>query len=101
MPLNRDQILQTLRAHQARLASEYGVRRIGLFGSFAKGRPHETSDIDLVAEFDRPLGLKFMELVEDLQQLFGREVDLLTPSGISSIRNPELQRDIRESLVYA
>lgn len=50
--LTRDGILETLRAHRAHLASEFGVRRIGLFGSYAKGEQHEASDIDVLAELD-------------------------------------------------
>jgi predicted nucleotidyltransferase len=101
MPLSRDQILETLQAHRNFLAAEYGVHRIGLFGSYAKNDPHDGSDIDLVAELDRPLGLKFIELTEYLEGLFGKKVDVLTPAGILSIRNKELAREIRESVVYA
>ena len=101
MPLNRDKILEALQAHQRFLAAEYGVHRIGLFGSYARDEPHDGSDIDLVAELDRPLGLRFIELTEYLERLFGRRVDVLTPAGIRSIRNKELAREIRESVVYA
>ena len=101
MPLSRDQILKTLHAHKRFLAAEYGVYRIGLFGSYAKDAPHDGSDIDLVAELDRPLGLKFIELTEYLERIFGRKVDVLTPVGLRSIRNHELAREIQGSIVYA
>jgi len=78
----------------------FGVRRIGLFGSFARGEAGETSDVDLVVEFDRPIGFRFMELGDYLEQLLGRRVDLLTPEGVRTIRNPRIAREIAASLVY-
>jgi predicted nucleotidyltransferase len=97
----KDDILETLRSHGPRLASEFGVRRIGLFGSYARGQQHETSDLDFVAELDRPLGLKFVELVEYLERLFGKKVDVLTPAGVDAIRNPWVAADILKTLIYA
>lgn len=99
--LTRDDILETLRAHRAHLASEFGVRRIGLFGSYAKGEQHEASDLDFLAELDKPLGLKFVDLASFLESLFGRHVDVLTPAGVQAIRNPRIATDIRETVVYA
>ncbi|WP_295392898.1 nucleotidyltransferase family protein [uncultured Thiodictyon sp.] len=83
-----------------RLAQEFGVRRIGLFGSFARGQATEASDIDLVVEFDGPIGLRFVDLVEDLERVFGRKVDLLTPAGVHSIRRREVAKAIAEDILY-
>jgi predicted nucleotidyltransferase len=70
-----------------------------LFGSYAKGVPTEASDIDLVVEFERPLGFKFIELTEYLEQLLGQKVDILTPAGIQGIRSPHIAQSIGESIV--
>ena len=67
------------------------------FGSYAKGVPHEQSDIDLIAEFNAPIGLKFIEFTEYLEHLLGTPVDVLTPAGIQGIRNP---KDIQETILY-
>jgi hypothetical protein len=83
------------------LALEFGVRRIGLFGSYARNEQGETSDIDLLAEFDTTPGLKFIELTEYLESLFGRSVDVLTPVGIQTIRNPRVAQKIQETVIYA
>ena len=82
------------------MAQEYGIRRLGLFGSFAKGQSHDESDVDMVVEFDRPIGLRFVELAEYLETLLGRKVDLLTPTGIQGIRRGDISRDISESVLY-
>lgn len=99
--LTRDVILATLREQKAFLGAEYGVKRIGLFGSFADNRGSEKSDIDLVVEFDRPIGLKFVLMVEYLEGLFGRKVDVLTSAGIDSIRVARVARSITEGIAYA
>ena len=98
--LTRETILQRLRESYPYLTSEYGVQRIGLFGSFARGTADETSDIDVVVEFQRPVGFKFMELVEYLERLFEREVDVLTPAGLQGIRVRGVARAITEGIVY-
>ncbi|MCP4401303.1 MAG: nucleotidyltransferase family protein [bacterium] len=94
------QVTEILRQQLPYLAAEYGVTRLGLFGSYAKGRPHQQSDIDVVAEFETPPGLRFVELTDYLEHLFQTPVDVLTPAGIQGIRNRQVARDIRESIVY-
>lgn len=48
----RDQVLALLRANRSRLADRYGVRELAVFGSVARGEATETSDVDLIVEFD-------------------------------------------------
>lgn len=98
--LTREKIIELLQQNQPYLSTEYGVRKIGLFGSYAKGQPHEASDIDVVVEFERPIGFRFMEFAEYLEHLLGRKVDVLTPAGIQGIRIARIARDIAESVLY-
>jgi predicted nucleotidyltransferase len=98
--LSKEAILRRLRESYPELTARFGVQRIGLFGSFARGTAQESSDIDLIVEFQRPIGLRFMELVEYLEVLLGRKVDVLTPAGLHGIRLPEVARQIEESVVH-
>lgn len=98
--LPRTKVEQLLRSNLPDLSAKYGVRKIGLFGSFVKGEPSETSDVDLVMEFERPIGLQFIELAEYLKYLLGRRVDLLTPAGIQAIRVTRVAENIANSVVY-
>lgn len=98
--LTREKIVRLLQEKHTYLASEFGVGKIGLFGSYIKGQPNETSDIDIVVEFERPVGFGFFELVEYLENLLGRKVDVLTPAGIQSIRLERVAKSIAESIVY-
>lgn len=98
--LTRERVVELLRAQSRYLSDEFCVRRVGLFGSFARGEAGEESDVDLVVEFDRPIGLRFMELADYLEQILGRRVDLLTPEGLRTIRNPRIAREIASGLIY-
>jgi len=89
-----------LREKYPHLAAEYGVKRVGVFGSYAKGLPDEASDVDIIVEFEHPIGFKFIELVEYLENLLGKRVDVLTPAGLRGIRLARVEQDITESIVY-
>jgi predicted nucleotidyltransferase len=98
--LTKEEITRILQEKSPYLASEYGVKRVGLFGSYAKGTSTATSDVDLVVEFDRPIGFRFVEFTEYLESLLGQSVDVLTPAGIQGIRIDRIARSIEESTVY-
>jgi predicted nucleotidyltransferase len=93
-------VVQLLRDSRDYLRAEYGVSRIGLFGSVARGEADESSDVDIIVEFERPVGLQFVELADYLEDLLGRDVDLLTPAGIQAIRSPRIAESIRQGVVY-
>ncbi|MSP88316.1 MAG: nucleotidyltransferase [Alphaproteobacteria bacterium] len=88
-----------LRQNQEVLAKR-AVRRIALFGSYAKGRPTTESDIDFLVEFERPTYDNFLGLSRDLGRLFGKNVEILTPDGLKTIRVKAIADGIREALVY-
>lgn len=92
-------IIALLRAHRDTLRG-YGVRRIGLFGSYAEGHPKATSDIDLLVEFAEPSFDNFVNVTNHLEKLLGRKVDVLTPQGIQGIRVKEVAESIKRSIVY-
>jgi len=96
----RQGIERLLHENYSHLAKEYGVKKLGLFGSYAKGSPTPTSDIDVIVEFEQPLGLKFIEFAEELERLLGRKVDVLTPEGLKGIRIRPVAEDIAQSVVY-
>lgn len=93
------QILKALQNDQA-LLRKYSVKRIGLFGSYAKGSPKHKSDIDFLVEFEHSTYDNFLGLIRELEKLFGRKVEVLTPDGVDSIRVDEVAQSIRESVVY-
>ncbi len=100
MILTREKITNILSEKSGYLAETYGVKRIGLFGSYAKGTYTETSDIDIIVEFETPLGFKFMDFADYLEEILGKPVDVLTVGGLQGIRIPHIAQSIRESIVY-
>ncbi len=82
--------LEILRHHQKEL-QEAGVKSLKLFGSVVRGEARADSDIDILVEFSRPIGLlAFVRLKNRLAELLGRPVDLVTPEALK----PQLREGI-------
>lgn len=96
----KEVIIEMLRQMLPYLGEAYGVRKIALFGSFAAGTARGDSDIDLLVELNRPLGFRFMDLADELEEKLGRKIDLLTPDGLADIRIPQIKNTISETLHY-
>ncbi len=80
---------------------KFGVLRIGIFGSAARDELKEDSDIDLFIEFEREkLSFEtFGQLIEFLENLLGREVNILTPAGVESIRVKSVSERIKREIL--
>ena len=92
-------ILETLEKNKE-ILKKYGVKKIGLFGSFVRGEQKKNSDIDFLVEFDEPDFDRFMGLSFYLEDLFGRKVEILTPAGVESIRIDYIKDEIKRTVVY-
>jgi hypothetical protein len=80
--MNLKTVSALLRRHQADLRQR-GVKSLAVFGSLARGEATRTSDIDVLVEFDRPVGLfEFIRLKLYLEDLTRRRVDLVTPDAL-------------------
>jgi len=93
---NRDEILRMLEANRDTIRS-FGARRVGLFGSCARGESTTTSDLDLVVEFDHKSFDGYMGLKEFLEDSFECPVDLVMSDAIK----PRLRASILGEAVYA
>jgi uncharacterized protein len=78
----KEQIISTLREQRALLGHRYPIRRLALFGSWARGDAHEKSDVDVLVEVDPSIGMGFVELAEELERALGRHVDLVSRRAI-------------------
>ena len=76
----------------------FGVSSIAIFGSYARGEETELSDVDILVEFERPIGWEIVDLKDYLESLLGVRVDLITKNAAMSRRN--LWEHIRRDLVY-
>jgi len=98
--LAQKEIIRVLHNELPYLKNNFGVKKIAIFGSFAKRLSEDKSDIDVLIEFNKPIGLRFVDLAEYLEKKFGRKIDILTPAGIGGIRIKKVARDIKRSLLY-
>lgn len=81
--LPRDEIIEILSGRQMQLAAHFGVKSLRLFGSVARAEAVAGSDIDLLVEFDRPIGyFELIRLQEQLSESLGVKVDLGTPESL-------------------
>ncbi len=97
--LTRKELISILRKEQPFLKSHFGVKKMAIFGSFAKGTQTVRSDIDMIVAFKKPAVDHFFGLIDYLEKKFGREVEVLTPIGVKSIRVKRIAQDIKRSLV--
>ncbi|MEW6262331.1 MAG: nucleotidyltransferase family protein [Thermodesulfobacteriota bacterium] len=82
-PPGLKEIQAILRERRGELARDYGVAEIGVFGSCVREEAAEASDIDILVEFNRPIGFfKFLELEERLGEWLGSRVDLVTKAAL-------------------
>lgn len=92
--MNRDDILSLLREHKPTLARRYGVTDIALFGSVARNRISEHSDIDLLVRFDGPATSKrYFGVQFYIEDLTGRPVDLVTDKALRAELRPAVERE--------
>jgi uncharacterized protein len=77
------------------LREEYAVKEIGLFGSYARGVATKKSDVDLLVEFDRPVGWEFLTLKIFLEDKLGVEVDLVTRNALKETLRESILEDLQ------
>lgn len=88
---------EALRRNLPFLRKEFHVKRIGVFGSVARGEASSESDIDVLVEFQKPIGWEFIDLKEYLEEVLGRRVDLVTVKALK----PQLKERVLSEVVYA
>ena len=92
--MSRDEVLALLRAHKPVLERRFGVADLALFGSFARDRAGDESDVDILVRFDEPpdwrryFGAQFY-----LEDLLGRPVDLATDKTLRAELRPYVERE--------
>ncbi len=92
-PLDARRIVGAIEADKRRIR-KFGVKRIGLFGSFASGRPRKRSDIDFLVSFGKPTYDNYIRLKFFLERKFGRKADIVTENSL----HPYLSRVKKEAL---
>jgi uncharacterized protein len=95
--MNREKVSQILQENHPELARKYGVRSLFLFGSVARNEANSASDVDLLVEFDRPVGYFGLFALQDhIESLLGCKVDLGTSGSLKArIRERVMKECVR------
>ena len=90
------EVLQKLREHKPELQRKYPVSQLGVFGSYARGEATPESDIDIAVEITGPMGLNFVAMADEIEELFGIKTDVVPKRSIK----PEYLLNVEKDIVY-
>jgi uncharacterized protein len=90
-------ILKKLQENKLELEQKYSISELGLFGSFARGDYRETSDIDILVDFDKQIdAFEYIQLAHDLEDILNHKVDVVSRRGIK----PQYLPYVEKNLIY-
>jgi len=92
--MNTTTVIDKLRQVKPYLQQKYAVKSVGLFGSFADGTYTDNSDVDIVVEFERPIGWQFFTLEKYLEETLNRKVDMVSANAIKEQIKPFIMNQI-------
>lgn len=93
---NINEIKELLQKNKFELMKRYNLRSIAIFGSITRNEATEKSDVDILVEFEKPIGLEFVMLADELENILGVKVDLVTPNALK----PKMFEYIKQDLQY-
>ncbi len=95
--MNREDILKFISDHKAEFELRFGVKKIGLFGSYARGEACEGSDIDIVVELEKPDLFHLIGIKQSIEESLGNKVDIVR---LRDNMNKALRYRIERDVVY-
>ena len=91
---SQEEVVEILRRARPELAREFRVRRLALFGSYARGDANKTSDVDVLVDFDPTIGLRFVDLAERIEALLGMPADVVSRRAVSPRHWAEIEPEL-------
>ena len=91
--VNREDVVKVLKSKRT-VYKRYGVKSLALFGSAARNSLRKKSDVDILVQFNKPTWANYIGLKFYLEDLLGREVDLVTPKGLKPAVRSSVERDL-------
>ena len=78
----KQEFIDQLRKNKTRLFKKYSIKELAIFGSVSRNDFNETSDIDILVDFNRNIGIEFIDLAEELEAILHKKVDLVSRNGV-------------------
>jgi len=91
---NTQQILAILKRQKRDLEKKYPISELAIFGSYARGDNHEKSDIDILVDFNGRIGIEFISLAHELEDILHTKVDLVSRKGIKPKYLPFVEKNL-------
>ena len=91
--ITKEELLAVIAEHRQQLR-QLGVKRVGVFGSFARGQPTAQSDVDILVELDEPTFDHYMDLKFHLEDILKRPVDLVLTETVKPRLKPIIEREV-------
>jgi hypothetical protein len=91
---SRQEIIEILSRALPELERDFGVKRLALFGSYARGDALPASDLDVLVEVEPSLGLRFVDLAERIEALVGMRTDVISRRSISPRHWSEIEKEL-------
>jgi uncharacterized protein len=93
---NFEEIKELLQKHKDEFREQYGLKEIGIFGSYVRGEQNEESDLDILVELEKPLGfVKFIRLENALSQLLSVPVEIVTKKALKPHIGKRILQEVR------
>ncbi len=92
---NFSTISATLAAQREHLFSKYPLKSLAIFGSVSRGDNGPDSDVDIMVEFSKPVGMAFIELALELEEILGCKVDLVSRDGVKTKYMQHIEPDLK------
>lgn len=91
-----EEIKETLQKHKGEFKEQYGLKEIGIFGSYVRGEQNEKSDLDVLVELENPIGfVRFFKLENALSQLLGVQVEIVTKKALKPQIGKRIMQEVR------
>ncbi len=82
--------------HKSSLFNDYPIKSMAIFGSYSRKEQNDSSDLDILVEFSDKIGIRFIDLADDLEKIVGFKIDLVSKKGIKE----KYLKSINSDLIY-
>lgn len=72
----------TLSNNKQRLFAKYPIKSMAIFGSYSRREQNDNSDLDILVEFKDKIGIRFIDLAEEIESIIGFKIDLVSKKGV-------------------